>query len=129
MDNKSFAASLRQLADFYEAHEDFPQPVPELNIYSCDDPEKIGSWVRVMGNVEKDYSDQIVTISKNFNGIKLALKPYRETVCIKRVIGKKILKEKIPTDFIEEEKEVEIIEWDCRPLLARTESEGQVLAE
>ncbi len=121
--NQEFAESLRQIADLYENNPDFPQPNGAFfEIYNCDDKEILRKAIRAMGKAEKNFYDSssptsLMEISRTFGNIKVTLRPYRSTVCERKVVGTKTVVEQVPVTFKEVEKEVELVEWECAPLM------------
>ena len=127
-------SSLREMADFIAKHgEDLPTPTygsvgkVTLNVWLYDEEAKEGMTqaARVLKRgttfdnpVQKHQSDYSYELSRHFGRYaQLDYNSAREAVCERKVVGTK----QVPvTKYTEtgEFKEVEIVEWECTPLLA-----------
>jgi len=115
---------LRLLADFYEQHPDVPLPLhlgfEFLNVYLHDNPKAV---LASIGSFEKGAEDDYFIAKKKLGSYELVFKAKRDQVCERKVVGKRIIPAHvIPAEFKEEtfvpEHEEEIVEWDCKPVLA-----------
>lgn len=75
--------------------------------------------VRALGECEKEYTDWTIAFIKKFGPIKYGFYTSRETICEKKVVGKKIVPMQ-PSYYSPEvpEHEEDIVEWECGSLLA-----------
>ena len=114
---QEYSAGLRALADFYDENPEFPTPIGNPRtlwaaIYMVPDEEekvKFAQMVRTLGKTKKTYGNE-VDFRRDFGGgVIIGICITREVVCIKRVVGTKI----IPAQSFPERTE-EIVEWDCR---------------
>lgn len=75
----------------------------------------------VCGRKEKHASGNSFWITCELDGIRFSFDPpSRETVCDKKVVGKRIAKKRVevrPAEYAEVEVEEDIIEWDCGSVL------------
>ena len=114
MTNKEFADGLRVMADFYEQHEEFPQPYNPFDVFSVNDEPALEQVVRALGTVEKfTVGNDMFGISRWFGPLLLRVIVDRGVACTRRVVGTEQV-EAIPA-YVRE-----IVEWDCRPLLKET---------
>jgi hypothetical protein len=73
------------------------------------------------GKIEKKYYGDSFTMERKFAGLRISISTERNAVCTAKVVGtatEKVMK------YIDtgETKEVPVIEWECDPILAPTES-------
>lgn len=110
-----FAANLRELADFIEAHPDIPMPVGEINIHVyVFTAEHLAEIARALGRAEKDHSGDYLHLVKPFGPIRLRYFTDRAKVCRRVVTGVRHVAETLLPARNEE-----IVEWVCdEPLLA-----------
>lgn len=133
--NEELVEFLRLLADFYEEHPDVPAPMDLtygfLGVYLPDSKAKeilagLGSFEKVIQN--GDYGDYFIA-KKKLGCMTLNFKVRRESVCTPKVVGKRtipahIVPAKFEPEQIVPEREEDIIEWECAPILAnRQEAE------
>lgn len=115
----TFAAGLRALADWYEAHPDMLIPsvdiASEWKVFGFDSKEDAASVIAALGSCRKEYTDNgLLYIKRDFGaGVVLSFVFSREQVCRKKVLGT----EQIPERVIPAH-EREIVEWECEPILA-----------
>jgi hypothetical protein len=114
-----YAASLRLLADWYEAHPTVELPEHSLSVYSVHSKEA-ARLLREAAPCTKRYQDTLFFIEKQFGTVKLSFVFYRNEVCTRRVVGVRTL----PAVFVPAQPEhtlppvvEEIVEWDCGPIL------------
>jgi hypothetical protein len=113
--------SLRLLADFLEILErEEPKLAEEVYfsasawIYPSDGLDHISKFAKLLAPCNKRYSESYFELSKWFGSIRFEANSSRETVCEKRVVGTKT--EIVPARA-EQIRTVEIVEWECKPLL------------
>lgn len=126
MTNEELVSGYRALADWYEAHPDAPMPYePGATVLSFDreDADEARRIAKMLGTFEKDGDDKFFRLSKAFGGVKLEFVFYRDRVCQPRVVGTKTVMVPaaappiVPPDTPMVEKQIDIVEWDCPPLL------------
>ena len=115
MDNTEFVASLRAAADFFESHPEAPVPSYRVTlnmfVYTREEFESIA---RSVGTANKGVSGEWFFLRRKFGDcLQMDWNVTRGEVCEARVVGKRV----IPARPAEPEREVDIVEWDCRPLL------------
>ena len=127
-----YAAGLRELADWIEAHPTITLPSSIISCYAANNREEASEILAALKPCKKYYNGEFFNINRDFGPITLNFIFYREEVCVAKVVGKKIVPEiREPAKVIEiperitPEHEVDIIEWDCsEPLLGTTEAEA-----
>lgn len=120
MDNKTFANSLRLVADMYEKHETLPQFAATFTIYPRDTKESLQDISRILKPCNKEYNDTLLTLTKDIGGIPFHATFFRETACKKKEVGVKVVKRKkevVPAVYEEVEEEQPVYEWECESLL------------
>jgi hypothetical protein len=118
---------LRELASFLEDHPELPTPWPPTSflIPAAVTPEIFEAQARVLGTAKKVVTDNYMSMIRSFGPLALEAYASRETVCVRKVVGKKI----VPA-FNIAEHEVDIVEWDCKPILtgvATPATEGSII--
>jgi hypothetical protein len=110
-----YTQSLREFADFLEAHPEVPLPFFQaFGWYGYRDKGRAGvvALAKALAHVRKDYDGASLWIRAEFApGVTLCYGCPREEVCERVVTGTRI----IPA---QPEREEEIVEWRCVPLLA-----------
>ena len=127
-----YAAGLRELADWIEAHPTITLPSSIISCYTVNEREEASEILAALKPCKKYYNNEFFNINRDFGPITLNFIFYRNRVCVAKVVGKKIVPEvREPAKVIEiperitPEHEVDIIEWDCsEPLLGTTEAEA-----
>jgi hypothetical protein len=127
-DNKAFASALRDLADFYQVHPEFPQPTfsTTLNVWARN-KERFAELARQLGSCEKRSSTSTSTfyLRKSFGaGVQLDLNIEHNLVCERVQTGTRRVEaqpEKI-TPAIEAHDEP-IYKWICPESILREEAE------
>jgi hypothetical protein len=121
MDAKQFAESLRQLADWYAAHPEAPVPaITTFNVFR--QPEQLAADARMLAPCDKVGVDKWFVLRKSFgagdpfDSLTLEFNYARSEVCTPRVVGQRV----IPA---EPEKVVDVVEWDCGPILGAAGSD------
>lgn len=119
-----YAQSLRDLADWIEAHPEIELKDESMTIYAKDTKEEAARVLTALAPCNKDYSDTLFTIKRSFGHISLRFVFLRSAVCTRRVVGKRVVPEQIikgtPNEVIREHEQ-DIIEWDCDPILEKKE--------
>jgi hypothetical protein len=123
-----FISGLRQLAQVFESNPDMPIPgwSQEITIWpdkledSKADAKKL---LEVLGGTEKKY-DNLFELSWNFGQmLKLRFLTYRENICERVVVGKKVIPAQEERVIPATEEYVEdIVEWKCSSILASSTS-------
>lgn len=124
--NHEIVQALRDIADWYEAHPEIDAPPHELLVvkWASDGPSALKTTARALGTFEKEDLDSMMGLNRTFGPVKLRFVFYRERVCQKRVVGTRKVKVLQPAPeapdvpMVEVEREEEVVEWDCPPLLA-----------
>lgn len=127
MTTSELVGSLRELADWYESHPDMPVP------YELDQPmfvflygrsaEEVKAILRTLGSFEKHFnepSDGDFEAWKRIGGLTLKFHTKRDAVCTARVVGKRLVPEVVVPArkrTVEPAHEVDVVEWDCEPIL------------
>jgi uncharacterized protein YbjT (DUF2867 family) len=131
-DRAAYIAGLRQLADALEAHPGIPLPVTEMTIHfmRVDDPRtalaeaarafpcawRKRAWTGESGQSYFDLNGRLA-------GLSLKLSAYRDAVCTRVVTGTEDREvEEVVTPALTRKvtKPVEVVEWECSPILAGT---------
>lgn len=126
------AAGLRKLADMVEAH-------PELNAVYLDDinvvhattKDQMAAFIRAGlefgAKVEKTAYGSTMNVDLHFGAVTVAALGHRAEVCERVVVGTETVTKKVKdpdalaaVPEIEVTEEVEIVRWDCHPILAGT---------
>lgn len=113
MTGQDFAAALRQIADWYEAHPDVPTASYVDVVSVKDSREEADRLARALGSAKKDFSGNVFILARDFGGVSLRFLFWRAAVCTRRVIGSR----SIPAQPATPEREEEIVVWDCGPIL------------
>ncbi len=114
--NAEMAAGLRDLADWLDAHPDEEVSGNVRLLAYRFDADEFRATVRALGRGAKESNDEWASVIRSF-GPAVAIYAYtaREQVCRKVVVGTRVEPERvIPA------REVEIVEWECQPILAET---------
>jgi hypothetical protein len=121
-ERQKYANNLRELAQFFEDHEDVPIPILHVrfDLYSLP-VDSVGAIARAFGSLKKEYIGDSFFVLKKFFGEKLSIEANwnRETVCKAVVVGQKQVKERVAVAYEEQIKTVDVVEWRCTdPVLA-----------
>lgn len=118
-----YIAGLRALATWLEENPKVEIPFGDFAVYATDTKENAAETLRAMGKAKKIYSNSTFQLQKQFNSqVYISYCFLRETVCEKRVVGKKWVEDNyVPATFVAAHEE-EVVEWDCKPLLKEDES-------
>jgi hypothetical protein len=120
-EQQKLSASLRELADFYDAHPELSAPdwQTEFTVFNVK-KEDLPLYAKAFGSAEKYFDEYSFQLQRKF-GDKILLRTYssRETVCERVKIGEKTVPAHVvPAKPAEEEKYVEeavvdVFEWKC----------------
>jgi hypothetical protein len=127
-----FTDGLRALAGFLDFHPELQQYLAigsktEVLLFPPDKPSAMASVARMMGTCDKKYVDTLFSLTKDFGG-GATMRAFfsREAVCVKKVIGQKLVPAE-PEVLIpaKPERLEDIVEWECSEpsLLAPREDE------
>ncbi len=112
--NAQYAAGLRGIADWYEAHPEAPQPHTCMQVFSVYTKEEAVAVARALGHAEKRMDNYgLFYLGRDFGGERLEFIFDRAVVCERRVIGTEYVPEVVVPACTRE-----IVEWDCGSLLA-----------
>lgn len=118
----------RRVADLLEANPDLPAPfvygdgVIAWNLYSFECPDGVPAMVAkirrtVGGKWDKRESEGISSPEMVFEREGYRITTKRDAVCVRRVVDTKTVT-KPAVSLPERTETVEIVEWDCEPILA-----------
>lgn len=117
---KEYAASLRMVADFYEAHPELKLPYTQSYdgktfwvTLDTSEREQLREFARAFGTFTKHADSTGFKLLKSFGTLALQVEISRGSVCTPEVIGKRTVTRKVPIGFREEIVEEDIIEWKC----------------
>lgn len=122
--NKSYADSLRAVADLYENHPELPLPQMEHCNFAMDTKDDAANLAKALGTFEKVYTDDLLIVKKKVGCIETKFYFTRENVCTPTVVGKKMEPEVYIPGRLIPAREVDIIEWDCHPLNVAEEKQN-----
>ena len=114
--NAEYAAGLRAIADWYEAHPEVPQPHDCLKVFTGHTKEDANVIARALGKSEKRYSSGLLYLGRDFGGERLEFCFDQSRVCEARVVRV----EQVPERIIPAHTR-EVVEWDCAPILEQHE--------
>lgn len=117
----SWIASLRDVADFYEQHPDFPidhgglRFLAYVGTYNTDQPARFAELASMLGGQRaKDADDQWFRVIRKFGPFEIEVYAERDAVCTKVVVGSETVEVPDPAaPKITVEREV--VEWTCEP--------------
>ena len=121
-----YAEALREIADWYERHQDIPLPSLDVVIYGgLDKLEILQQIARSAPLVRKHYRENLLDLIIPFaHGVTLTFTAWRHVACERKVVGTREIPEQVVPEHIEPQHTEEVIEWVCTPLLAASEKEG-----
>jgi len=94
----------------------------ELRFYPSDTLEEVRNWSETLGtfekNLENDTYFRMVQRQENFS-VRVTFK--KELVCERRVVGTKLVPDNYTPSRLEPAHEEDIVEWDCKSILAPKE--------
>ncbi len=114
---------LQSLIDFLGAHPELPLPPTfDFAVYELgsEDLALARTIAKALGTFDKDVGDSIFTLKKRFGKVQLRFIFHRDSVCTRRVVGKKMETKMVPeagAKMVPQVVETEIVEWDCPSLL------------
>ena len=94
-----------------------PHTVPRFEVFPGNDADTLRAIARAFGTSEKQFNGDLFSISRQFGALRLKFISDRKAVCTARVVGTRT----IPARPAEPEREVEVVEWDCEPILSHDE--------
>lgn len=103
-------------------HVDHLCPGPEINwlIFGDegDQRSRAAAIVRGLGGKwdKRETGNHFRFVTERF-GVRLEIVVDREQVCTARVVGQETVTKQVPTAFEVVTETVDVVEWDCRPLL------------
>lgn len=111
MDGKEYAAALRTIADWYEAHPTMPFTLC-LGVGNVTETKEAAEQVaHALAPCRKRYLDDFFMLSRDFGGIELQFVFHRATVCERVVVGHTEIPETLVPAHTQEQ-----VEWRCVPL-------------
>jgi len=134
MTNSEYAKNLHDLADWLEAHPEVDPPEDRFVVYSMNSKEQAAACIRAMRPCRKEYNNSMFTLVKDFGGLQLRVVFYREAVCTKKVVGKRLVEAHVdpghvvPASFVPAHEE-DIVEWECHEALSAIPEEAAELPE
>jgi hypothetical protein len=119
---EDFIRGLREMADFFESHEEMPMPtwrqVIDLFATGESSRQQMVSAAKAMGKANKGFNEELITLSKNFGDLlTLKMHAYREQICERIVIATEEIPEEIIPERVVKAHVREKVEWRCEPLL------------
>jgi hypothetical protein len=120
MTHAEFADGLRQIASFFEKHEELPLPDGMSgNWFSFYDwgsngKELIVNAARAFGTCDKETGGQTCYgVRKDFGAFTVRFLSAKEQVCTKKVIGTRHVEEYFEPGRVISAHDEEIVEWEC----------------
>ena len=119
MNGQEYARGLRAIANWYEAHPDMPIPQEKISVTRVKETkEEATRIIEALKPCQKEWDSDFFRLTRDFDGLRFEVIFMRSAVCTRRVIGHRV----VPA---QEERIVEVVEWDCEPaLLAKPEEES-----
>lgn len=127
----AYISGLRKFANILEAKPEVPLPfygssdgAPVIISFGSDEGARdrlTAARQAVGGQWNKTVDDKWLNLSRALDGFHIQLYAHRDAVCTRRVVGteaKEVEEEVTPAVTRRVTKEVDVIEWDCDPLLA-----------
>jgi hypothetical protein len=127
MERQDFIDGLRELANIYEQKPWLEVPYQStMWIFTQDAPTFI-QQIAAFGSGAKKYSGEDIEFIPNVL-LDLKVNCKREQICERKVVGKKLVPEQYHPAHTTPAHEEEIVEWECRPVLAAAKAkvESQV---
>ena len=118
-----YASALRKLADWVETHPKLELPTSSIDGHTLNTRREAAQALMELKPCKKIYTENMFFLEKDFGGVKLRYSFYREAICKKKVVGKRIIEaltrpaQLIPAEHIPEHEE-DIVEWECGESLA-----------
>ena len=126
MDNPTLLQALDELRNWLAKHQDVKMPfMIDISpnhikvIYCYVNKKEFIPLAKSLTNVSKDYSDNTYFYLRgNISDLVQArVSSYRNEVCKATIVGKKIVEREIPATYETIREEVDVIKWECEPLL------------
>lgn len=133
MTHKEFADSLREVAAFFEQHEELPVPGGLVSIgwYEPSGKEQMTAIAKAFGTCKKKFEGEWFRLIKTFGVITLTATDLRSSVCERVQVGTKVIPEQIspavearPEEVIPEHEEA-IYEGYCPESLLQGGSDAR----
>lgn len=123
MERSDFIAALRKMLDVYERNPDLPAPYPNVSWIFTFEAEDFIKAVQAFGSGMKRFDGDDLEFHPDPCADLIRVNCKREQICERKVVGKRLVPEKvIPAQTIPAHEE-EIVEWDCKPILAKRRPE------
>lgn len=120
---EEYCAGLEALAQFLRTRPELTLPSQTSFVEYTWHKETLIAFAKRLGHADKEYNEYYAIVCKNFGPIKYGMQIARENVCERRVVGKKTVPfREAYLVQAEPEHEEDVVEWDCKPLLAEDES-------
>jgi hypothetical protein len=123
-ENQQAIENLEAIINWLKEHPN--APVPSSLLYGkfiCNlstDKKKFADEIRSIGSFKKEFTVKTGTIALEFY-------TSRKNVCTKRVVGQKLIPEQRIPEKIEPEHYVDLVEWDCDPILEIGEENSEAV--
>ena len=129
MERQDFIEGLRQLADIYDRNPqlDVPSYLPTWWIFTFD-AETFVRQIGAFGSGAKKYDGEDIQFIPNVL-LDLKIQCKREKICERRVVARRMVPEKRIPETVIPAHEEEVVEWDCRPVLAAAKAPVQINTE
>jgi hypothetical protein len=120
MTRTDYINALRRIADVYQVNPDLEAPayIPASWVFAAT-PEAFIRYVRAFGGGGKEFKGEDLEFTPEYCGDIIKINCKREQICERKVVGSRHVPEKIIPAQIVPAHEEEIVEWDCKPILAR----------
>lgn len=123
----AYTAGLRQIADALDANPEIELPVHGtrqslgFNLWGADAREQMAAVARILpGPWAKEVDDTYMRLWGQIAGVRVCITAFRDSVCTRRVVGteeREVEVEVTPAVTEKRIEAVEIVEWDCHPIL------------
>lgn len=134
----AYVAGLRQLADALDAHPEIPLPwygaesrsPVIIGFHGADEDvrKRMAAAVRAMPSCwSKDPDEKWLNLNGQLAGLHVQLYASRDAVCTRRVVGteeREVEEEVRPAETRKVRKQVDVVEWDCGPILNGGKTHG-----
>ena len=116
---QEYVHGLRAVADWYETHPDIPFSHDQvIGVYGVKDTkEEAVRIIEALKPCRKEWAESFLKITRDFGGVTLKFVFMRGAVCTRRVV---VGHKEIPAEF-SPARVVEIVTWDCEPILQDAE--------